>query len=180
MSVLYLVRHGQSEWNRIGRIQGRSESPLTEIGRQQAAALGRLLRATLPDPGIDIVASPLSRAFETATIIAAELGRAAAILVGHSHYDHLGDAPWLARRTGAVLVGLLPHPEDFEALDPLSRIALPVCGALAIGLLLDRVRKELGPDYDVNGLGAQFAARCAVEVIGSYGVKRLAEGKAPA
>ena len=75
MSVLYLVRHGQSEWNRIGRIQVRSESPLTELGRNQAAALGHLLWQILPDPGIDIVASPLARAFETATIIAAELGR---------------------------------------------------------------------------------------------------------
>ena len=77
MSVLYLVRHGQSDWNRIGRIQGRSESPLTELGRQQATALGRLLGSILTDSGIDIVASPLSRAFETATIIAAELGRTA-------------------------------------------------------------------------------------------------------
>ena len=76
MSALYLVRHGQSEWNRIGRIQGRSESPLTERGRAQAAALGRMLRSVLPDTGIDIVASPLSRAFETAAIIAGELGRA--------------------------------------------------------------------------------------------------------
>ena len=76
MSVLYLVRHGESEWNRIGRIQGRLESPLTGIGRAQAAALGRMLREVLPDPGIDIVASPLERAFETATIIAGELGRA--------------------------------------------------------------------------------------------------------
>ena len=75
MSVLYLVRHGQSEWNRIGRIQGRAESPLTGLGREQAAALGRKLREILPNPGIDIVASPLARAFETATIIAAELGR---------------------------------------------------------------------------------------------------------
>ena len=77
MSVLYLVRHGQSEWNRIGRIQGRSESRLTELGREQAVGLGRMLRAVLPDQGIDIVASPLARAFETATIIAGELGRAA-------------------------------------------------------------------------------------------------------
>ena len=77
MSVLYLVRHGQSEWNRLGRIQGRSESPLTGRGREQAAALGRMLREVLPDPGIDIVASPLGRAFETATIIARELGRPA-------------------------------------------------------------------------------------------------------
>ena len=77
VSVLYLVRHGQSEWNRIGRIQGRSESPLTGRGREQAAALGRMLRTVLPDSGIDIVASPLGRACETATIIAGELGRAA-------------------------------------------------------------------------------------------------------
>ena len=77
MSVLYLVRHGESEWNRIGRIQGRRESPLTVAGRAQAVALGRMLRAVLPDPGIDVVASPLERAFETATIIAGELGRAA-------------------------------------------------------------------------------------------------------
>ena len=75
MTTLFLVRHGQSEWNRIGRIQGRSESPLTALGREQARALGRLLRSALPDPGIDIVASPLSRAFETAAIIAGELGR---------------------------------------------------------------------------------------------------------
>ena len=75
VSVLYLVRHGESEWNRIGRIQGRRESPLTGTGRAQAAALGRMLRAVLPDPGIDIVASPLQRAFETATIIAGALGR---------------------------------------------------------------------------------------------------------
>ena len=36
---------------------------------------------------------------------APELARAAAILIGHSHYDHLGDAPWIAARTGALLVG---------------------------------------------------------------------------
>ena len=76
MSVLYLVRHGESEWNRRGRIQGRRESPLTDVGRAQAAALGRMLREALPDPGIDVVASPLERAFETAAIIAHELGRA--------------------------------------------------------------------------------------------------------
>ena len=77
MSVLYLVRHGESEWNRIGRIQGRRESPLTGAGRVQAVTLGRMLRSVLPDPGIDVVASPLERAFETATIIVGELGRAA-------------------------------------------------------------------------------------------------------
>jgi L-ascorbate metabolism protein UlaG (beta-lactamase superfamily) len=36
---------------------------------------------------------------------APELARAKAILIGHSHFDHLGDAPWLAQRTGARLLG---------------------------------------------------------------------------
>ena len=36
---------------------------------------------------------------------APELSRAKAILIGHSHFDHLGDAPWLAQRTGARLFG---------------------------------------------------------------------------
>ena len=110
--VLHLVRHGQSEWNRIGRIQGRRESPLTELGREQAASLGRMLRAILPNPGIDIIASPLSRAFETATIIAGELGRAAGdvhaderindfdvgVLAGYPGWDVVAaDYPELAR-----------------------------------------------------------------------------------
>ena len=112
MSVLYLVRHGQSEWNRIGRIQGRSESPLTEAGRHQAVTLGRMLRKVLPDPSLDIVASPLSRAFETATIIAGELGRAdgdvqsderindfdVGVLAGYPGWDAVAaDHPELAR-----------------------------------------------------------------------------------
>ena len=75
--MLYLVRHGESEWNRLGRIQGRRESSLTGTGREQAAAVGRLLRVVLPDPDPDIVASPLERALETAAIIADVLGCAA-------------------------------------------------------------------------------------------------------
>ena len=112
MSALFLVRHGQSEWNRIGRIQGRSQSPLTALGRKQATALGRVLRSVLPDPGIDIVASPLTRAFETAAIIAGELGRAVddvrtdqrvidfnvGILSGYPGWDAVAaDHPELAR-----------------------------------------------------------------------------------
>ena len=38
---LYLMRRGQSEWNRLGRHQGRLESPLSNLGRNQAAAMGQ-------------------------------------------------------------------------------------------------------------------------------------------
>lgn len=69
--LLYLVRHGETDWNRQHLIQGRTDIPLNDTGRQQARATGRLLARRSWDA---VVASPLSRAFETASIIADELG----------------------------------------------------------------------------------------------------------
>ncbi|GAA4193898.1 histidine phosphatase family protein [Gryllotalpicola kribbensis] len=71
MTRISLVRHGQTDWNRDGRIQGRSDIPLNDTGREQAHETGRALRARRFD---GIYASPLVRAFETAEIIAGELG----------------------------------------------------------------------------------------------------------
>jgi broad specificity phosphatase PhoE len=69
--LLYLVRHGETDWNKQRRIQGMTDIPLNETGRQQAARTGRLLSAREWDA---VITSPLSRAFETGSIIAAELG----------------------------------------------------------------------------------------------------------
>ena len=44
---VYVLRHGETEWNREGRIQGACDSALTERGRAQAAAMGRALAAEL-------------------------------------------------------------------------------------------------------------------------------------
>ncbi len=69
--TLYLARHGETEWNRIGRWQGATDIPLSEVGRAQA----RLLAERLRDRGINqVYASQLSRALETAQIVAADLG----------------------------------------------------------------------------------------------------------
>lgn len=66
---ILLVRHGETEWNRERRNQGRFDSPLTERGIVQAHAIGRLI-ATLPNAAAGrIVASPLGRARRTAEII---------------------------------------------------------------------------------------------------------------
>ncbi|MFC5501590.1 histidine phosphatase family protein [Lysinimonas soli] len=71
MTELYLVRHGETDWNRQRRIQGLTDIPLNDTGREQARATGKLLARRRWD---GVFASPLSRARETAAIIAAELG----------------------------------------------------------------------------------------------------------
>lgn len=71
MTLLYLVRHGETDWNRARRVQGSTDIPLNDTGRAQATATGRLLATRNWDL---VLASPLSRAFETATIIAGEIG----------------------------------------------------------------------------------------------------------
>lgn len=73
--TIFLVRHGETEWNRARRYQGWSDSPLTARGIAQAIALGRRLAALPEAADADIVASPLGRARHTAEIIADCLGR---------------------------------------------------------------------------------------------------------
>ena len=64
---LILVRHGESEWNRISRYQGQEDAPLSELGLRQAEALGQRLATEKLDA---IYASPLQRALRTAQAIA--------------------------------------------------------------------------------------------------------------
>ena len=66
--MIYLIRHGQTEFNREGRFQGACDSALTELGAAQARAYGRRL-AALVTPETPIVASPLGRARATAGIV---------------------------------------------------------------------------------------------------------------
>lgn len=74
MTELYLVRHGETDWNAARRIQGSTDIPLNDTGRDQARRTGRLLSARWWDA---VISSPLSRAHETATLIANEIGAAA-------------------------------------------------------------------------------------------------------
>ena len=65
----YLVRHGETDWNRARRIQGQSDVPLNARGRRQIAALADRLRGTRFSA---IYASDLSRTMESARLLAAE------------------------------------------------------------------------------------------------------------
>ena len=71
MTLLLLVRHGETDWNAEGRLQGHTDTPLNDHGRRQARALA----GRLADDGIDAVySSDLSRARETAEIVGERLG----------------------------------------------------------------------------------------------------------
>jgi uncharacterized phosphatase len=69
--MLSLIRHGQTDWNAAGRMQGSTDIPLNDIGRQQAESAVAMLADFQWDV---IVSSPLKRASETAEIIADGLG----------------------------------------------------------------------------------------------------------
>lgn len=70
MTTLILVRHGESEWNRAGRIQGQVNSPLTDLGINQAKEIRDYLSGILLNQELEIYTSPLDRALQTAEIIA--------------------------------------------------------------------------------------------------------------
>ena len=79
MKRLYLLRHGQTEFNVKKLVQGRCDSPLTDLGRQQAKMAAAWLKAhgVTPDK---VVSSPLGRAMDTADLVATELlGQNAAV-----------------------------------------------------------------------------------------------------
>ncbi len=70
--MIYIVRHGQTEQNLNKRMQGRSDFPLTELGREQAASVGDAFR----EAGIvfdKVYTSPLGRAVETARLVAGDV-----------------------------------------------------------------------------------------------------------
>ena len=62
---IWLVRHGETEWARLGRHTGRTDIPLTQAGREQALALGSHLAGRAFHL---VLTSPLSRAAETAAL----------------------------------------------------------------------------------------------------------------
>ena len=68
--TVYYIRHGETDWNVVGRLQGRRDIPLNARGRAQGAQCGEILRELLARDnrdaaGLDYVSSPLQRACET-------------------------------------------------------------------------------------------------------------------
>lgn len=114
---LVLVRHGQTDWNLAGRMQGTTDIPLNQTGRDQAREAGRELATTGEDWDL-LVSSPLSRAHETAQIIGEALGLEVSALLPELVERHYGAAE------GAVLsYADSRHPQElYPDVEPIATV----------------------------------------------------------
>ena len=139
MTNFFLVRHGETEWNLAGKIQGATDIPLNDTGRAQAHSTGSKMQGRKWDV---IVSSPLSRAVETAEIIASYLALAEPRLI-----------PELVERNYGAAEGLTgPEVESFYPTDT------PVPGRETRGEVQDRVVASL------HELAAEFTGRNIIVV----------------
>jgi broad specificity phosphatase PhoE len=97
MVTLLLVRHGETDWNASGRLQGHTDRPLNEYGRRQARELAERLEE---EEIAAIYASDLARARETAEIVGERLGLPVAV------------EPDLRERNWGTWEGLTPSERD--------------------------------------------------------------------
>ena len=91
-TIICLIRHGQTDWNKQKKIQGRINNQLNATGKAQVQEVGRILKEQ--DPFWDIIiASPLDRAIDSAKIIAKELNYTGDIIINNNVIEReFGDA----------------------------------------------------------------------------------------
>ena len=120
---LYILRHGETEWNAAGRLQGRFDSALTEKGRAQAKAQNQIL-ARLDLSRFGAISSPQGRAFETARIAMAGV---VSPITTDAALSEIGLGDWAGKvraevmaqtgaRDGFALYEMAPEGEGFAAL----------------------------------------------------------------
>ena len=107
MRRILLTRHGETSWNALGKLQGATDIPLNETGRDQARALA----VVFEDAGISAVwASDLLRARETAEVIASALQLAPPVIDPELRERQFGVFEGLTRHECAA-----QHPEAWQA-----------------------------------------------------------------
>jgi probable phosphoglycerate mutase len=75
LPTLIFIRHGETDWNVEGRLQGQRDVPLNDTGRAQARRNGIAIKDAMPEAAaFDFAASPLSRSRETMAIVRAAMG----------------------------------------------------------------------------------------------------------
>jgi broad specificity phosphatase PhoE len=180
MTQLCIIRHGETDWNLQGRTQGAADVPLNEQGQRQARCVAAHLARQRWDA---IYGSPLSRAFETARIIAdaAELapihtdprlaerdfGKAEGMDV-HERRAHFrwGDIPG-AESWDRVAERGLAAIHDIVRANPNARVLAVAHGGLIGGLLAELSGGELRP-------GRPSLGKCSMTMLEYDGRWRIA------
>ena len=121
---LYLIRHGQTDWNAARRVQGREDIPLNAAGFAQARAAAQALQA---GDAVRILTGPLLRARQTADTLAAVLHLPAPVVEpGLTERDY-GPLTGLPYGAGQDLYSFTEHhPDGMETLEQVRDRALPV------------------------------------------------------
>jgi probable phosphoglycerate mutase len=115
--TIYYMRHGETDWNVEGRLQGGIDTPLNELGLTQAAHAGRVLADLLGRQGIDasklvFVASPLLRARATMDVVRAELKLPSG---GYALDDRLREIGYGHWEGSTLAQARLSHPELYAS-----------------------------------------------------------------
>lgn len=116
MMTLCIVRHGETDWNRLGRFQGREDIELNENGRAQASLIAEYLSGFQWDV---IITSPLKRAYATAEIIGKKLD-ITAIIEDRAFVERdfgNGSGLTLQQMKSAYPGGVIPGRENDESLE---------------------------------------------------------------
>lgn len=167
---LYILRHGETEWNAAGRVQGALDSPLTARGREQAARQGEILcREGVGAESHAFFVSPQGRAVQTAGIALAGIGARAVIdarlrEISLGAFDGLTRAEIAARFPAAfaetdpfLWYDTAPGGEGFAALtarvraflDDLTRPAVVIAHGMT-----SRFLRGAALGLDLGGIGA--------------------------
>jgi probable phosphoglycerate mutase len=130
MPTIYYMRHGETDWNVEGRLQGGIDTPLNELGRTQAADAGRILADLFARHGrrasdLAYVASPLQRALVTMDIVRAELKLPPG---GYALDDRLREIGYGHWEGSTLAQARVSHPELYASRERDKWDALPPGG----------------------------------------------------
>jgi len=162
-----VIRHGETEWNRAGRMQGGLDSPLTDLGRAQARAMTAVLQSVGVEPGPwSALTSPQGRAVETARLALVPLGMQA---LPEPELREIAMGDWAGLSREEIATGW-PGPEDEHFLETYARAP----GGEGFDALWERVGRVLsgltGPTVIVtHGMTSRFLRTRAL----GWGLDRL-------
>jgi broad specificity phosphatase PhoE len=117
---MYVIRHGQTVWNRARIIQGQQQSVLTRDGIAQADAMGRTLATHLDQRGLSagdmqMISSPLARSYQTASVIAENIGYDPVAIHRDDRLKEIGFGQWETRAWAEIEKTEAPEVEKWLA-----------------------------------------------------------------